>query len=163
MYNKKVEFIVGIFMLLGILSFLMLAVQVSGLSTELRTPQYHLKAVFDNIGDLKPRASVSIAGVKIGKVTKIDLDPESYRATVTLAINQSAQHLPVATSASIFTEGLLGSNYISLNPGLDLIEEGDNSYLKEGDTIETTYSAMILEDLIGKFMFNAQDKEGKQS
>jgi len=159
-YGKRLELVVGCFMLAGIVAFLVLAFQVSGFTTYFPGKTYQLKAVFDNIGDLKSRAAVSIAGVKVGKVSQIQLEPDSYRATVTLTLNKLVQHLPLSTSASIFTEGLLGSNYVSLNPGIEFDEK---EFLKSGDTIDTTYSALILEDLIGKFLFNTEKKEEKKS
>ena len=150
MNQRLAEVTVGVFILAGLISLAVLAIQVSGLSSYVKEDEhYMLVAHFDNIGDLKPRAPVSIAGVTIGRVKNISLDPESYRAKVTLDIRKSSMALPIDTSAYIFTEGLLGSNYISLVPGFGV---GD-ALLKSGDMIETTYSALILEDLIGKLLF----------
>ena len=110
--------------------------------------RFVFKADFDNIGALKVRAPVSVSGVKVGRVSAIQLDPQTYRASVTLQINNGYKDLPVDTAASILTQGLLGSNYISLSPGFD------QKMLKPGEHIETTHSALILENLIGQLMFN---------
>lgn len=147
--QRTAELTVGMLLIAGILSLVVLAFKVSGLTSYVGNHGYHLKAQFDNIGDLKPRAPVSIAGVRVGQVQAIELDPETFRATVHLFIYQNASKLPIDTAAHIFTEGLLGSNYVSLAPGFG----ADEMMLKDGDVIETTYSALILEDLVGKVLF----------
>ncbi|OGT15046.1 MAG: outer membrane lipid asymmetry maintenance protein MlaD [Gammaproteobacteria bacterium RIFCSPLOWO2_02_FULL_38_11] len=145
-------------MMAGLIAFAMLALKVSGLSTELTQPGYVVMAYFDNVGDLKIRAPVTLGGVRIGQITDIQLDDTNYRAKVSFRINASENKIPEDSSASIFTAGLLGSNYISISPGYDDV------FLKEGSTIQSTHSALILENLIGQFLFsiNKQDKsEGK--
>lgn len=150
---KTVEITVGLFMVAGILSLLMLALQVSGLSNFFRDePGYRIKAEFTNIGSLKNRAKVSLAGVVIGRVTKIELEPDSFNATATLAIDpKRVAFLPEDTRASILTAGLLGDNYIALTPGFN-----QQAFLKEGSVIavENTDSAVILEQLVSKFVAN---------
>jgi phospholipid/cholesterol/gamma-HCH transport system substrate-binding protein len=147
-------------MILGILALVFLALKVSGLTNFRSTGSYTVTADFDNIGSLKIRAPVSIAGVKIGEVSAIDLDPETFRAKVILKINENTNKLPIDTSASIFTQGLLGANYISLTPGYG------ESFLHEGDKIESTSPALILEKLIGQLVFslkNNSDKSDKEN
>ncbi|MFU8797137.1 MAG: outer membrane lipid asymmetry maintenance protein MlaD [Gammaproteobacteria bacterium] len=147
MTQRNSEVWVGIFMLAGMLALLMLALKVSGLSHAMGSQGYVVKAVFDNIGGLRPRAPVSLAGVRIGQVTHIDLDPRSFKAVVTIQIDKQQNALPSDTSASIFTEGLLGANYISLVPGYD------ETFLKNGDMIQDTRPALVLENLIGQLIF----------
>ena len=111
---------------------------------------YTVTAEFDNIGNLKIRAPVSLSGVPIGQVSGIVIDKNNFRALVTLQLNKAVNTLPIDTSASILTQGILGANYISLTPGFE-----ENS-LKNGDRIETTRSALILENLIGQFMYHVK-------
>jgi len=165
MINQRVaELTVGSLMLAGILALVVLAFKVSGLTSYVGHEGYYLTAQFDNIGDLKARAPVSIAGVRIGQVQSIHLDPETYRADVRLFINNNSKSLPIDTSAYIYTEGLLGGNYISLVPGFGNGDGEEVQFLKNGDRIETTYSALILEDMIGKFLFKIgnDDNDSKE-
>ncbi|MDF1759538.1 MAG: outer membrane lipid asymmetry maintenance protein MlaD [Coxiellaceae bacterium] len=148
MASKTAEFIVGIFIILGVLALMALAFNVSGLVVFGNSKSYTLTAEFDNIGDLKPRAPVTIGGVKVGQVEKIQLDEQDFRAKVTLLIKDKYNVIPIDTSAGILTQGLLGSNYISLAPGFE------QQVLKPGERIETTQSAMILENLIGQLMYS---------
>ena len=149
--RKSIELWVGIFMIAGVLAMLLLALRVSGLS-EIGAPQgYVLNADFDNIGSLKVRAPVTLAGVKVGEVSRIQLDPKTFKAVVTLRIHPKDKNLPIDTSASILTAGLLGANYINLTPGYD------EHYLQAGDTIDNTHSALILENLIGQLVFALKD------
>ncbi len=148
---KTLEISVGFLMIAGILSLLMLALQVSGLSYFMHEePGYKIKAEFSNIGGLKVRAKVSVAGVVIGRVLSIDLDPKTLNATVWISINpKHAQELPLDSRASILTAGLLGENYLSLSPGFN-----EDEFLKEGSTIAigNTDSAVVLEQLISQFL-----------
>jgi phospholipid/cholesterol/gamma-HCH transport system substrate-binding protein len=146
--QKGVETLVGFFILLAIAGLVMLAFQVSNLTIRQGGNTYEVKAQFDNIGDLKVRAPVTVAGVKVGQVADIVLDPKNYRATVILRLDQSADNIPKDSSASILTAGLLGSNYISLSPGFD------TEFLKSGDSISETHSAIILEQMIGQLLFS---------
>lgn len=147
MKTRAIETIVGLFMLAGILSLVMLAFQVSGLADIVGKNGYAVTADFDNIGDLRIRAPVSIGGVRVGEVTEIDLDPKTFKAVVVMHIDPNQNAIPTDSTASIFTEGLLGSNYISLSPGFA------DTNLKNGDKIQTTHSALILENLIGQLMY----------
>lgn len=148
MRNKKiVEILVGLFILGGICALLVLALKVSGLGNVVGNNGYHISATFDNVGDLKIRAPITIAGVRIGEVTGIKLDQQTFRAIVTMQINPDQNEIPLDSSASILTQGLLGSNYISLTPGFD------NTFLKEGDKIDNTHPAIILENIIGQVMY----------
>lgn len=151
MKMRTVEITVGALMIAGILSLLMLALQVSGLSSFFKEePGYHIKAEFSNIGALKVRAKVSVAGVVVGRVVKIHLEPDTFNATVWMAIDpKQADKLPIDTRASILTAGLLGDNYISLLPGFN-----ETEFLREGShiAIGNTDSAVILEQLISKFL-----------
>lgn len=154
MRNRFLEFSVGIFIIAALCGLLFLAFKVSGLTNWNDGHYYLLRADFDNIGGLKVRAPVAVAGVKVGHVSKIILDPQTYRAEVMMQINNHYQDLPIDTSASILTQGLLGSNYISLSPGYQ------STMLQANGRIETTHSALILENLIGQLMFNlSNDKK----
>lgn len=148
MRHYWIEVAVGLFIVAALLALLGLAFKVSGLTQIGNGHYYVIKADFDNVGDLKVRAPVSVSGVKVGKVASIKLDPQTFRATVTLQIQNWFNKLPVDTSASILTQGLLGSNYISLSPGYE------EKLLQPGQRIETTHSALILENLVGQLMFN---------
>ena len=149
MRNHWLELGVGLFIIAALCALLFLAFRVSGLSTDPGDKDYYIvTADFDNIGGLKTRAPVTVSGVKVGRVSNIQLNSQTYRATVTLQINNNFKDLPVDSSASIFTQGLLGSNYVSLSPGFE------NQMLRPGDRIQTTHSALILENLIGQLMFN---------
>ncbi len=155
--NQRVlEFFVGLFFLMALLAFVVLALKVSGLSGFSSSDGYHVYADFSNVGGLKVRAPVSIAGVKVGYVERIDLEPDSFSAKVTLFINETQNKIPqIDTSARILTEGLLGSNYISITPGFETQESGEKpKYLTEGARIDKTEEAVILENLIGQLVFN---------
>jgi phospholipid/cholesterol/gamma-HCH transport system substrate-binding protein len=160
-FNKKIEFVVGLFIIAGVLALLILAFRVSGITHWLpRKDTYILKAEFDNIGDLKVRAPVSVAGVQIGEVKSIELDHKNFRALVKFTITSREKDFPVDTSASILTQGLLGANYISLTPGFS------DKLLKSNDTIQITRSAIILENLIGQLIYTkptaAQNNESSK-
>lgn len=150
--NPIVNVLVGLFVMAGILCLMVLAVQISGLAEFYKVkPEYTVTARFGNIAGLKPRARIAIAGVDVGKVTDIQLDPETYEAVVTLAIQESVK-LPLDTIASIYTSGLIGNNYISLLPGAEEV------YLKHGDEIIETQSGLVLEELVGKYLFGASEE-----
>jgi len=138
---------VGLFILLAIAGLVFLAFKVSGLSSSHYASGYTLTAPFDTIGSLKVRAPVKIAGVAIGRVTDIALDKQTYRATVTMMIN-GEYSIPTDSNVSIYTEGLLGSNYLNITPGYD------KTMFKNGDEITQTTSALVLERLIGQYLFN---------
>lgn len=149
MHKRIIEIAVGIFVLLGMVALLMLAVKVSGLNDIYESNNgYKISAEFINIGGLKPRAKVTMAGVSIGRVTGIHFDKESYNAIVTLMIDNLYDNIPEDSEVSIKTAGLLGDNYISISPGMSMDE-----FLRDGDKIEVgnTTQAIVLEDLINKF------------
>ncbi|RMH41550.1 MAG: outer membrane lipid asymmetry maintenance protein MlaD [Gammaproteobacteria bacterium] len=147
MESRNVQLSVGLFVVLAILALTMLALKASNLSHYSADATYEVKAYFDNIGTLKLRAPVKVGGVTVGRVSKIELDVKLMRPLVTLAIDRKYR-FPTETSAAILTAGLLGEQYISLLPG------GNDEQLEPGDFIEDTQSAIILEDLIGQFLFS---------
>ena len=156
--TKTIETWVGLFVAIGLVALFFVAMQVSNLG-EIRTASgsYTVTARFDNIGGLKPRAPVAMAGVRIGRVSRIDFDKKSFEAIVQMRINPAYDTLPEDTSASILTAGLLGEQYIGLTPG------GSDEVLKEGDELELTQSAMVLEQLISRFLFDKAEGGGKKS
>lgn len=147
MVNRATEFAVGLFVAVGLAGLAMLALQVSGLASLGTPPGYQLTAHFNNVGGLRERAPVKAGGVTVGRVTAIDYDQRTYTARVTLTIDPEYDEFPLDTSASIHTSGLLGEQFVSFEPG------GDMDYLGDGDTIEFTESAIVLERLIGQFMY----------
>lgn len=152
-YYQYVHISVGILMLLGLGAFMFLAIKVSGMSSFGQGGRYSVKAEFSNIGGLKIRAPITVAGVKVGEVTSIELIPNTLNAQVTMSL-RSDKPIPYDdASARILTEGLLGSNYISIVPGFDSAE-ADHQYLREGDVIVKTQEALVLENLIGQLVFN---------
>ena len=140
--------------LLAALFVCLKAANVTSIRTE---PTYTLYATFDNIGGLKARSPVSIGGVVVGRVADITLDPKTYLPRVTLEIEQRYNHIPDTSSLSIRTSGLLGEQYLALNVGFEDPELG-TAILKDGDTIQDTKSAMVLEDMIGQFLYNSNSK-----
>ncbi len=155
--QRIIETLVGIFLLAAILALITLAFKVSGLTTFFKQEGYNITASFDDIGQLKVRGSVKIGGVTVGEVTKIAIDPSTYKAVVTLRINSTVKDIPVDSSASILTAGLLGDNYIAITPMYS------KDFLKDNDEIEETHSAMILEKLIGQFLFSIGHSNDKNS
>lgn len=145
---KSLELVVGAFLLLAFGALMFLALQVSGLSGELSKPSYRVHAMFQNVGGLTVRAKVTMAGVTIGRVEAIELDRKTQLARVEMSIDNQVNDISTDTVAAILTAGLLGEKYIGLTPG------ADDTYLKEGSRIEQTQSSLVLEDLIGKFLFN---------
>jgi phospholipid/cholesterol/gamma-HCH transport system substrate-binding protein len=154
MYSKTVEIGVGVFVALGLAALLMLAMKVSNLA-ELTSPDgYQLTARFDNIGGLKVRAPVTMGGVRIGRVTGIAFDDRMYEAVVRFSVNPLYSRLPLDTSASIYTAGLLGEQYIGLEAG------GEEEFLTEGGEITLTQSAIVLEQVIGQFLYSKAAEGG---
>lgn len=147
--SKMMEFGVGLFMLAGILGVVFLGVSVSGLAFNGGKETYTLEANFANIGGLKPRARVTMAGVTVGRVEDVALDTEWFDARVTLALDSRLDgQLSRDTTAAILTSGLLGEQYVGLSVG------GDPETLADGDTITDTQSALVLEELIQQFVAN---------
>lgn len=149
MAQKNLELAVGLFVALGLAAFFMLALKVSDIASIGEDKGYRVMARFENVGGLKVRAPVTLGGVRIGRVVGVDLDPKSYEAVVTLSIDPRYDRLPDDSSASILTSGLLGEQYIGLEPG------GMDSYLKNGSVVKLTQSALVLEKLIGRMLTNA--------
>lgn len=146
MGNKWVETAVGLFILGGVAALGFLAFKVSDTGNA-GGAGYVVTARFDNIGGLNVKAPVTLAGVRVGRVTAIDVDRDLFSAVVSMRIDAAYDNLPLDTSASILTAGLLGAQYVGLQPG------GDLEFLADGDEIELTQSAVILENLIGRLLF----------
>jgi len=154
MEKSKNDVWVGLFVLLGALAILFLALQSANLLSLNFKPTYQVVAKFDNIGGLKPRAAVKSAGVVVGRVEAITFDDKSFQARVTLAL-QSQYAFPKDSSLKILTSGLLGEQYIGIEAGA-----GDQN-LSQGDTISSTQSAVVLENLISQFLYGKAEESGK--
>ncbi len=148
MNSKILELAVGVFLLAGILALGYLALSVGNMGVTASGETYRVTARFDNIGGLAVKAPVTVAGVRVGRVSEITVDRELYSAVVSMDIDASYDNLPTDTSASILTSGLLGAQYVGLQPG------GEIEYLADGDRIELTQSAVVLENLIGQLLFS---------
>ncbi len=154
--NRHIDITVGLFMLLGLLALLVLVMKVSGISDLMSQGEYPVTASFTDIGGLKVRAPVTVAGVKIGEVSHIELQPNQLNAKVTMMLRRDKKIPFEDVSARILTEGLLGSNYISIVPGFDDEDNTSHPYLRAGDVIAKTQEAIILENLIGQLLFNVK-------
>jgi phospholipid/cholesterol/gamma-HCH transport system substrate-binding protein len=152
-HSETQDTLVGLFVAGGIAALFFLALQVSNLSSFTSQPSYTVTARFQNAGGLKVKSPVSAAGVKVGQIAGISFDPKSFEAVVSLEIYNQYNALPDDTTASIYTAGLLGEQYISLEPG------GSSSYLKDKSKIEITQSAIILEKAIGQFLFKSAEEK----
>ncbi|MBN9430653.1 MAG: outer membrane lipid asymmetry maintenance protein MlaD [Burkholderiales bacterium] len=154
MNRRGVDLLVGLFVLLGFAAIVFLAVRAGNMTGAFSLgPTYEAVARFDNIGGLKPRAAVRSAGVVVGRVTSIRFNDELYQAEVMLALDRNYK-FPKDTSAKILTSGLLGDQYIGLEPG------GDTEMLGPGDRITMTQSAVVLENLIGQFLYGKAAEGG---
>lgn len=150
---KSIELSVGIFVGIGLAAFFMLAMQVSNLSNLTSDGTYQVDARFENVGGLKPKSAVKVGGVRVGQVESIDYDSTTFEAIVKLNIDEKYNQFPRDTIASIYTSGLLGDQFVGLEPG------GDEVLLKNNDEISHTQSAMVLEQIIGQFLFSqSEDK-----
>ena len=147
MSKRAIETLVGVFVLLGIAGALFLSLKAANLASFGERKGYTVSAKFDNIGGLKPRAPVRSAGVTIGRVLQIKLDPKTYQGVVTMEIHDDVR-FPKDSSAKILTSGLLGDLYVGMEPGADEKE------LAAGDVIRQTQSAVVLENLLGQMIFN---------
>jgi phospholipid/cholesterol/gamma-HCH transport system substrate-binding protein len=147
MQRKSLDIWVGLFVLLGALAVMFLALKVGNMSSISFGPSYTVIARFDNIGGLKPRAPVKSAGVVVGRVESIAFNDKTFQAQVTLRLQGEVQ-FPKDSSAKILTSGLLGEQYIGIEPG------GDDKNFTEGDRIKSTQSAIVLENLISQFLFS---------
>ena len=154
MTRKAVETTVGLFLLIGVAAIIWLALKVGNWSPA-TTHNYEVTAHFDNIGGLTMKAPVTLAGVTIGRVASIGIDADDYSARITLQIDQAHDNLPTDTSAAILTSGLLGAQYVGLDPG------AEETYLKDGDRIEITQSAVVLEHLIGQILIRTAEEEDR--
>jgi phospholipid/cholesterol/gamma-HCH transport system substrate-binding protein len=149
------EILVGSFIALGFVALFFLAMRVSNLSTTTSGDGYTLTANFDNVGSLRVRAPVSMAGVRLGRVESIGFDQETFQAVVTMRIEDRYDQIPTDTFANVFTAGLLGEQYIGLDPG------GSPDALRDGDRIEFTQSALVLEQMIGQFLLSKAEEGGE--
>ncbi|MGA8863458.1 MAG: outer membrane lipid asymmetry maintenance protein MlaD [Gallionella sp.] len=155
MERTTLDLWVGIFVVAGVAALAMLAMKVGNLGTYNMSDTYQVHAYFTNVGGLKPKASIKSAGVLVGRVTGITLDTQRYEANVEMSLDKRYQ-FPKDTFASILTSGLLGEQYIGLVPG------GDSDMLHNGDQIKMTQSAVVLEDLISKFLFSKASEPASQ-
>ena len=155
MNSRKMEIGVGLFVSLAVAAFLMLALKVADQGMQGSGETYELFAKFDNIGGLKERSAVKVGGVIIGRVDSISLDKDDFTPVVKLVISQEFGDFPDTSSVSILTSGLLGEQHVGFQPGFSF--DGVDT-LKPGDFIEDTKSALVLEDLIGQFLFSRNDE-----
>lgn len=147
--TRSIEIGTGLFVLLGMSALFFLTTQTTGGDTFSASDTYEVEARFENVGSLKSRAPVSMSGVTIGRVTSVSFDPEALNAKVTMVIDAKYDTIPDDSDASILTAGLLGSQYIGLQAG------GSDTYLENGSELYFTQSAIVLENLIGKFLVNS--------
>lgn len=154
--TRRMELMVGSFVLLGVLAILFILFQVAHVSSLTARETYSLSATFDNIGTLKARSPVKVGGVVIGRVSSIELDPERFTPVVKMDIDTKFNQFPDNSSAEILTAGLIGEQYISIVPGFTL---DDTEMLADGDKIEDTKSAIVLENLIGQFLFSVSSND----
>lgn len=147
--TRSVEIGTGLFVLFGMSALFFLTTQTTGGDSFSASESYEVEAYFENVGSLKSRAPVAMSGVTIGRVTGVSFDPDALEARVTFVIDSQYSQIPDDSDASILTSGLLGSQYIGLQAG------GSDIYLEEGSEILFTQSAIVLENLIGKFLVNS--------
>ena len=147
MAKKGIETLVGLFVLLGLAGLVFLSLRAANLASFNAHDSYVVTAKFDNIGGLKPRSPVRSAGVTVGRVVSISLDPKTYQGLVAMELDSSMQ-FPKDSSAKILTSGLLGDQYVGIEPG------AEEKNLAAGDVIKQTQSAVVLENLISQFLFN---------
>jgi phospholipid/cholesterol/gamma-HCH transport system substrate-binding protein len=154
--SRTLDLGTGTFVLLGFAALFFLTTQTTSRGISFASPpHYDLKAKFDNVGDLKVGAPVSMSGVEMGRVTKIDFDSNEYKAVVTMRIDARFNHIPTDSDAAIYTQGLLGGKFIGLTAG------GAETYLKDKDQIDFTQSAFVLENLIGQVLANFTKSAGQ--
>jgi phospholipid/cholesterol/gamma-HCH transport system substrate-binding protein len=152
MQSRALEILVGFFVCLGVAAVFVLTFRVASLDSVGSHGSYKVNAKFENVGSLTQGASVKLAGVRIGRVRTITIDPQSFEARVSLEISSEFANIPTDTMAKIQTAGLLGEQYIGLEPG------GADESLKNGDALRLTQSAFVLENLIGQFLVSATQK-----
>ena len=162
MQTKKSEVWVGLFILIAILAVVFLCLKVADIKSVGNQPTYRIYATFDNVGGLKTNSPVKIGGVVVGRVADITLDTKNYSPRVAIDIQQRYNHIPDTSSLAVRTSGLLGEQFLALNVGFEDPELG-TAILKDGDTIQDTKSAMVLEDLIGQFLYGSKGDDNKNS
>lgn len=152
--TRTVEIVTGFFIILGFVALYVIATRATNIKSYGDEAGYSVTASFTNVGGLKVRAPVTMSGVTIGRVSSIQLDAKTFNAVVTLRINGAYNQIPDDTTASILTSGLLGEQYVGLSPG------GSETSLKQGSQIVYTQSAIVLENLIGKFLSSGKAAPG---
>jgi phospholipid/cholesterol/gamma-HCH transport system substrate-binding protein len=155
MKMRQLEITVGAFMTMGLVALFFLAMQVSNLSVMTSGDGYLVTAKFDNVGGLKVRSAVSMAGVRIGRVVGIRYDQKDFEAVVAMRIEPEYNKIPEDTIAKIYTAGLLGEQYVGLDPG------GSTEVLKNGSQITMTQPALVLEEIIGQFLFSKAEENAQ--
>lgn len=151
-HTRTQDTLVGLFVAAGIVALFFLSLQVSNIRSFMPADTYVITARFANSGGLKVKSPVSLAGVRIGRVSNIHIDKDTFESVVEMSIDSKFDTLPDDTSATIYTAGLLGEQYVNLDPG------GSIDYLKDGGRIEITQSAIVLEEVIGRFLFNKAEE-----
>ncbi len=144
---RRVEILVGVFVMAGIAAMIALALKISSINRLTGDSTYRVYAKFENIGGLKVRSPIKVGGVVVGRVATITLDQQSLTPVVEMALSEQFNAFPIDTSAKINTSGLLGEQYIALSVG------GEDDVLRDGDSVTETQSALVLEELIGKYLF----------
>ena len=152
MSTRTIEIAVGLFVAAGLAALFMLAMKVSNLANYTGDDGYEISASFDNIGGLKVRSPVAASGVRVGQVTGIEYDSGGYEARVTMSIDPQYDKFPTDTAASVLTSGLLGEQFIGLQPG------AEEEYLIAGSEIELTQSALVLEQIVGQFLYSKAEE-----
>ena len=152
MSTRTIEILVGLFVAAGLAALFMLAMKVSNLANYTGDDGYEISARFDNIGGLKVRSPVAASGVRVGQVTGIEYDSGGYEARVTMSIDPQYDKFPTDTAASVLTSGLLGEQFIGLQPG------AEEEFLKPGSEIELTQSALVLEQIVGQFLYSKAEE-----
>ena len=155
--TRAIELGTGLFAALGFAALFFMVTQITNRNVALGQSGYQLVADFQNVGSLKPGAPVSMSGVTVGRVESIKYDQTTYKAHVVLRINGDYNRIPDDSDAGIFTAGLLGGQYVGLQTG------GSETFYREGGQIELTQSAVVLEDLISKFLFAFAEKEADKA
>jgi len=156
MLTRKIEVLVGLFLLSGFAAFLVLVFNVANVEVKTGNSSYTLYAKFSNIGGLKVRSPVKVGGVVVGRVSAITLDTSELVPVVELSMDKEFNQFPETSSLSILTSGLLGEQFLGLTPGF---MDEDIAMLVDGDRIDDTHSALVLEDLIGQFLYSTSSKD----
>lgn len=156
MNRSKIDVWVGMFVLIGVVAILFLALQAANLLSLNFQPTYQVTARFDNAGGLKPKSAVRSAGVVVGRIDSITFDDQTFQAEVVISL-ESQFSFPKDSSLKILTSGLLGDQYVGIEPG------GSDENLVAGDVITSTQSAVVLENLIGQFLFNQASTAGEKN